>query len=49
LRQERRALVLIPEAFSWHWQDADLVLEFRLGRGEFATALLAELGEFAAP
>ena len=49
LRQERRALVLVPEALSWRWQDADLVLDFCLGRGEFATALLAELGEFAAP
>ncbi|GMU46910.1 MAG: hypothetical protein AMXMBFR26_16920 [Porticoccaceae bacterium] len=49
LRQERRALVLVPEALSWRWQDADLVLDFRLGRGEFATALLTELGEFAAP
>ena len=49
LRQERRALVLVPEALSWHWQDADLIVEFRLGRGEFATALLAELGGFADP
>ncbi len=49
LHQERRALVLVPEALSWRWQDADLVLDFRLGRGEFATALLTELGEFAAP
>lgn len=49
LRQERRALLLVPEAFAWQWQDDDLVLEFRLGRGEFATALLAELGEFAEP
>lgn len=47
LRQERRPLVLIPEDFSWCWEDADLVLAFRLGGGRFATALLAELGDFA--
>lgn len=49
LRQERRALALVPEAFAWQWRGDDLVLEFRLGRGEFATALLAELGEFTEP
>ncbi len=47
LRQERRPLVLIPEDFSWCWEDADLVLAFRLGGGRFAPALLAELGDFA--
>lgn len=49
LRQERRPLVLLPEEFAWHWPGADLVLEFRLGKGQFATAVLAELGEFASP
>jgi tRNA pseudouridine13 synthase len=48
LRQERRPLVLVPEDWAWHWQGADLVLEFGLGRGQFATAVLAELGDFAA-
>ena len=49
LRQERRPLVLTPQELSWCWDAADLVLEFRLGSGEFATAVLAELGEFEAP
>lgn len=49
LHQDRRALILLPDAFSWHWQGADLMLEFRLGRGAFATALLAELGNLAEP
>src|SRR5690606_20282324 len=49
LRQQRRPLVLVPRALAWRWQGADLVLEFRLGKGEFATAVLAELGEFAEP
>lgn len=38
-----------PHELSWRWDAADLVLEFRLGSGEFATAVLAELGEFEAP
>lgn len=49
LHQQRRSLVLVPGGLAWHWQGPDLVLEFRLGKGEFATALLAELGEFTAP
>ncbi|WP_111643052.1 tRNA pseudouridine(13) synthase TruD [Marinimicrobium alkaliphilum] len=43
LNQERRALQLLPEDLSWHWQGADLVLRFRLGVGTYATALLREL------
>ena len=46
LRQERRPLVLVPEGLAWRWQGAHLVLEFCLGKGEFATAVLAELGDF---
>lgn len=49
LRQQRRSLVLVPGDLAWRWQGPDLVLEFRLGKGEFATAVLAELGEFAEP
>lgn len=48
LRQERRSLVLIPHDLCWRWDEADLVLEFRLGTGAFATTVLAELGEFQA-
>lgn len=43
LTQERRPLVLLPRAFSWRWDDADLVLGFELDRGAFATAVLLEL------
>lgn len=43
LTQERRPLVLRPRAFSWRWDDADLVLGFELDRGAFATAVLLEL------
>lgn len=45
LRQERRALVLRPEAFNYQWEDDNLVLEFSLSRGEFATALLREVAQ----
>ena len=45
LQQERRALVLRPEAFSWEWQDEDLTLQFALPVGAFATALLREVAE----
>lgn len=44
--QERRALALQPSRGRWHWPAEDcLELVFTLGRGEFATALLRELGE----
>jgi tRNA pseudouridine13 synthase len=43
LQQERRALVLLPEAASWCWLDKDLELSFTLGSGEFATTVLREL------
>ncbi|MET0356106.1 MAG: tRNA pseudouridine(13) synthase TruD [Cellvibrio sp.] len=43
LSQERRALVLKPEAPSWRWIDEDLEISFRLGSGEFATTILREL------
>ncbi len=43
LSQERRALVLIPKALSWVWQDDDLVVKFGLDSGDFATSLLREV------
>ncbi|MFC6635136.1 tRNA pseudouridine(13) synthase TruD [Microbulbifer taiwanensis] len=45
LKQERRPLVLRPEAFSYEWSDSDLLLEFALPVGAFATALLREVAE----
>ncbi len=43
LSQERRALILKPEAALWHWIGQDLEISFRLGSGEFATTVLREL------
>ncbi len=43
LSQERRALVLKPDAASWCWLGDDLELTFSLGSGEFATTILREL------
>lgn len=43
LRQERRDLVLVPQNFDYHWQGEDLVLNFDLPVGAYATALLREL------
>lgn len=43
LRQQRRPLVLVPADLSWQWPNDDLVLEFRLPAGTYATALLHEL------
>ncbi|WKD50664.1 tRNA pseudouridine(13) synthase TruD [Microbulbifer spongiae] len=45
LRQERRALVLRPEAFHYQWEEDSLVLGFSLSHGEFATALLREVAQ----
>lgn len=48
LSQERRALVVQPQAMSWEWQQnesggSDLSLTFTLGAGYYATSLLREL------
>jgi tRNA pseudouridine13 synthase len=43
LSQERRALVLKPDASSWRWLEGDLEISFALGSGEFATTILREL------
>ena len=48
LRQERRALRLLPKNLAWRLLDAiTLELRFELPPGAYATAVLAELGEFA--
>lgn len=43
LEQERRALRLRVESLRWESDTATLILQFRLGRGAFATAVLAEI------
>jgi tRNA pseudouridine13 synthase len=48
LRQERRALRLMPKAMHWRFSDTQtLVLSFELPPGAYATSVLAELGEFS--
>jgi tRNA pseudouridine13 synthase len=43
LEQERRALRLPVRQLTWELSGTDLTLGFRLGRGAFATAVLAEI------
>ncbi len=44
LQQERRALRLLPDDMYWDWlSPSDLVINFRLPKGCFATAVLREL------
>lgn len=43
LKQERRNLVLIPQEIRWAVDQQNLVLEFALAPGEFATAVLREI------
>jgi tRNA pseudouridine13 synthase len=44
LRQERKAIRLIPVDLSWFWKESDtLQLEFSLPKGCFATSVLREL------
>lgn len=45
LSQERRALQLIPRNSGYKWVNDDLVLQFSLDSGEFATAILREIAE----
>jgi tRNA pseudouridine13 synthase len=43
VRQGRRALRLMPTALRWRWQGQDLLLEFELGAGGYATSVIREL------
>lgn len=43
LNQERRPLRMPVRKFAWTFEHARLILEFRLTRGSFATALLQEI------
>lgn len=48
LRQERRALRLLPKNLAWTFlPDASMQLTFELPPGAYATSVLAELGTFA--
>jgi len=49
LRQDRRPLQLVPEALCWHREEEDLLVDFRLPAGAYATVLLAELAELEEP
>ena len=47
LRQERRALRLVPKDLTWEFMDdSSLQLRFELPPGAYATSVLAELGSF---
>lgn len=48
LRAERRALRMLPQELAWEWREdgRELALQFALAPGQFATALLHELGDF---
>lgn len=43
LKQERRPINLLPEAFTWQWLGNHLELSMRLPTGTFATSILREL------
>ena len=45
LKQERRALILRVENLKWNWSQRSLELNFFLGKGGYATAVLRELIE----
>ncbi len=49
LAQERRPLVLIPEEFNWKIKSGDVVLDFSLLPGHFATSVLRELVRVTTP
>ncbi len=42
-RPGRRRLSLRPRDFRWEWEGADLLLQFELSRGEYATSIVTEL------
>lgn len=43
LMQERRRLILAPQTMQWNLEQENLVVEFALAPGEFATAVLREI------
>ena len=43
MKQERRSLVLLPEALRWSREGSSLLLEFFLPAGSYATSVLREL------
>lgn len=49
LRAERRALRMLPQDMQWQWgaDQRELTLSFALPPGQFATAVLHELGDFS--
>jgi tRNA(Glu) U13 pseudouridine synthase TruD len=47
--QERRALRLAVRDFSWEREPSAVVVRFRLTRGSFATTVLREIIDSAAP
>ena len=49
LKQERRALLLMPQEFQWQRTGDELVLNFFLPAGSYATSVLRELGQFSEP
>lgn len=49
LRQERRALRVMPRSLHWQMDETTLRLQFELPSGTFATSLLAEVLELRAP
>ena len=50
LKQERRALILQPQAMAWQRLDRDqLQLTFELSGGCFATVILREIAELFRP
>lgn len=45
LKQERRALIVIPQNMTWQADDNDLKLNFSLPSGSYATSVLRELAQ----
>lgn len=43
LKQERRAVRVLPIGLTWAWCENDLTLDFELPRGAYATSLLREI------
>jgi tRNA pseudouridine13 synthase len=50
LTQERRSLVMRALDLRWLWPtQTELVLDFGLASGQYATSLIRELGDFGEP